>query len=144
VTSRTAMRAHEIEKLLATYLANERDARLLTVAKMAGALPLVADIGGVALLRPDGEIVSMGWDSDHPPTPETDEAMRLYALVAGSEKYPELKALLPARPTGATDCPQCRGNGRVTIGSISAICGRCSGIGWIPELAGAGGSVTRG
>jgi hypothetical protein len=82
-------------------------------------------------LRPNGEVVVVGEDIDHPDmdTVHTDRLTVLRTLVWGSERYPELRELLPRRGLHAIDCkclqhPEFFGRGKFR-------CGDCGGIGWI-------------
>jgi hypothetical protein len=93
------------------------------------ALLLYADMGGECYLRPDGEIVSQSVDIAISPERES-AVLRTVALVAGSDLYPELKALLPERPASSRDCPACSG-GWIPVGERRLICGKCNGLGWV-------------
>lgn len=102
------------------------------VAKGHGALPLLADIGGLWMLRPDGTILELVWDEEGPPS-VASEGAGLVGLVAGSERYPWLSELLPQRPADAANCPSCDGQGQITIappGKGVVFCGSCSALGW--------------
>jgi hypothetical protein len=92
-------------------------------------------MGGALLLRPDGEVLCLPWGELEKLAPESDAGWRLTALVLGADKYPELRPLLPVRPSGTADCEACKGGGRIRIeGSGNRrgpICGRCLGLGWL-------------
>ena len=108
-------------------------ADLRGVARRLQALPIFPDISGCLALRPDGSFVFCEWDT-WICTEEIEPVFRLVGLVNGSEKYPELKALLPARPENAVTCKECKGTGRFIIEDQVAeniFCGQCSGMGWI-------------
>jgi hypothetical protein len=102
-----------------------------------GAIPLLADLGGATLLRPDGTFLEVAWDQETERNPLQTAAPRSTAdLVAGAERYPWLKALLPTRPTGAMPCRDCGGAGRIFVGVTGiggghVYCGTCGALGWI-------------
>ena len=105
------------------------------------ALPLYADLGACIAIRADGELISVVNDQD-PARPgawtrEVDARWRTVALAVGSWSYPELKALLPARPPDAEDCPTCASTGRWPGPETLAgpVCGACLGLGWRPGAA---------
>jgi hypothetical protein len=92
------------------------------------ALPLFGTIGEVWLLRPNGSLWKADSDMgvDLQPLPEELHTM---ALVAGAERYPWLKELLPTRPDDAVTCGECGGRGRIGPGD-AAFCRACSALGW--------------
>jgi hypothetical protein len=53
-------------------------------------------------------------------------------LVIASERIPELRSLLPPRPTDAIDCARCSGSGWF-LGGV--VCPDCDGLGWIATPA---------
>jgi len=64
----------------------------------------------------------------------------LWVTCQGVKKYPELAALIPARPEEARDCDSCRGTGRIE--ALPQIICRCGGVGWIvPGEAGPLGAI---
>jgi hypothetical protein len=86
-------------------------------------------------LRPNGEVVIVGEDFDHPDVDSiySDRLRVLSVLVWGSRRYPELRELLPRREPRATDCrciqhPNIFGPGKI-------ICSECGGVGWLPVNA---------
>jgi hypothetical protein len=98
------------------------------VAEFA-ALPLYLGWTETIGLRPDGEMVSWSTEGDYSGTrPVEDRLWVLSALVAGVERYSELRALLPERPAAAIDC-QCRKHPLLASGRV--LCGECGGIGWL-------------
>jgi hypothetical protein len=109
---------------------------LQRVATETGALPLHYGIGGGLALKPTGEIIEFSWDD--PKDIETVEDPRLVnmALFQGSEKYPELRVLIPTRPPTASTCPDCEGTGYIRLDARpeirrNIVC-YCGGIGWLP------------
>jgi hypothetical protein len=51
--------------------------------------------------------------------------------VLAAERHPQLVSLLPPRPDDATNCGECDGKGKITVGNVSnIICGQCSALGW--------------
>jgi hypothetical protein len=102
------------------------------------ALPVYSDLGGALLLRPDGEVLSVGWDDDDARPPKSP--WHLIALAGAAEGFPELRGVLPSRPADAVSCPQCRGAGlerwEVESGKGVTFCGKCGGLGWLSEGSG--------
>jgi hypothetical protein len=110
--------------------------KLREAAVQLQALPLLNDMGGCYLIRPDGEIVSFAWGSPSDWAIERDSRIRNIALFEGSKKYPELRTLAPVRPPSARDCPHCKGTGVDPIAAehgLSNVKCYCGGLGWIPE-----------
>jgi hypothetical protein len=92
------------------------------------ALPLFGTLGEVWLLRPDGSL----WRADSE-TGSRFEPLPVHlhttALVAGLQRYPWLKQLLPQRPANASSCNSCGGQGR--IGPENTLfCHICGALGW--------------
>ena len=100
--------------------------------KQFGALPLYPGWIETIGIRPDGEIVCWSTEGDFAGTRPVDErSWVLLALVAGAERYSELRPLLPVRGPDAVDC-LCRAVPIVVSGQVR--CGRCGGLGWLPGL----------
>jgi hypothetical protein len=119
-----------IDELLAGSDPDSADLR--EVARLLNALPIFADMSGWIGLRTDGSMIFLNHDSKKT-SEDIEPEWRLIALVNGSEKYPELKSLLPNRLESATDCQECKGTGRFIFESqvyLRAFCGVCSGLGW--------------
>ncbi len=97
-----------------------------------GALPLYAGWTETIGVRPDGQIVRWSTEGEYSGVRLVEERRWvLSALVTGTERYPELRALLPARPRDAVDC-QCRNHPLFAPGKM--LCGICGGVGWlVPE-----------
>jgi hypothetical protein len=122
--------ADAIKRLAAGWL-NEPDQHgLHSVVRERGALPVYLGIGGALLLTPDGDILGVAWDSREGPKREENPSLRLTAVVAGAEKYPELRPLVPVRPPDAKLCTSCGGQGFVLFSEKSIRCGECFGLGW--------------
>ena len=97
------------------------------------ALPVWGTIGEVWLLRSDGSFWTVDSDAGVPLAPLRDD-MHTTALVAAVGRYPWLQELLPSRPTGAIDCGECGGTGR--IGPRGArFCPSCNALGWLDRAA---------
>ena len=96
-----------------------------------GALHIGGSMWADYYLRPSGEVVVVGEDYDHPDvdTAHADRRNVLRALVWGSQRYPELRELLPARPPGAVDC-RCRQYPIFAEGKV--LCSECGALGWLP------------
>jgi hypothetical protein len=97
------------------------------------ALPILPDFSGWLALRPDGSMVYFD-DETGKTTEEFDPQFKLVGLVNGSEKYSELRVLLPTRPDNTNDCEDCKGTGKWIFEEQvqnNVFCGKCSGLGWI-------------
>jgi hypothetical protein len=103
-----------------------------THATRLSALPIGGSMWADYYLRPNGEVVIVGEDLDHPDVDSvsTDRLRVLSVLVWGSERYPELRELLPPREPGAIDC-RCLQQPDV-FGPAKPICSECGGVGWLP------------
>src|SRR3954454_20804853 len=105
-----------IQSLVERWLASPDRTDLTEAVRGSGALPVYSDMGGTLLLRPDGEILFLGsGPEDDEPRIETDPGWRITAIVVGAEEYPELRPLLPVRPSGTEDCEACACHGRVRV-----------------------------
>lgn len=94
------------------------------------ALPLYPGWTETIGIRPDGELVRWSTEGDFAGTrPVEDRSWVLTALVAGSDRYPELRPLLPVRGADAVDCP-CRAIPWCVSGKVG--CAECGGLGWLP------------
>jgi len=104
------------------------------VGRQHSAIPLLADIRGAILLRPDGVFLQLGWDQDSQQHPkELAELPSTAALVAGAERYSWLQSLLPRRPPDARSCTTCEGAGRISVVGAGGgvFCESCGALGWI-------------
>jgi hypothetical protein len=125
-------RAEQVVSRLIAGLPPERLDPARTHAVRLSALPIGGSMWAEYYLCPNGEVVIVGQDLDHPDgvNVNTDPLRLLMMLVWGSERYPELRELLPTREPGATDC-QCLQH--LTIfGPGKVICSICGGVGWLP------------
>ena len=100
-----------------------------------GVLPLWGDLDCTWALNSNGEIIALPDDVPLDAHIEGDTLRRNTALVQGSKLYPELAALIPARPSDAQTCPDCNGSGVNPVTSdpkyAMVIC-LCGGTGWLP------------
>jgi hypothetical protein len=92
------------------------------------ALPLFGTIGETWLLRGDGSLwrADSDWSLALQPLPVD---LHTIALVAGTDRYPWLRDLLPSRSVGAITCSDCGGRGRVGPGN-ALFCRSCNALGW--------------
>jgi hypothetical protein len=97
------------------------------------ALPLAEGWFAWALLTADGEILEATEDGAAKPAVEP---LRTMFLVAGSERYPELVAMLPVRSSTSYDCARCEGTGRIQHGNGKIRCHECRSLGWLEMPAG--------
>jgi len=97
-------------------------------ARKHNALPLAEGWFAWALLTEQGEVLEAVEDGTATPA---SEPLRTMFLVAGSERYPELVALLPVRSSTSTSCPRCDGTGRMMYGNGKIRCHECRSLGWV-------------
>lgn len=124
--------AEEVVSCLIARLPAEQLDPTHTHAARLKALPIGGSMWADYYLRPNGEVVIVGEDFDHPDvdTVYTSRLRVLSVLVWGAERYPELRELLPQRGPGATDC-RCRQHPEF-FGPGKVICQACGGVGWLP------------
>ena len=126
-----------IEKRLVEFFAGEAHEDCRKAAESAQALPLSLDWSACLAIRPDGEVIWIDYDEPHQVRAVEDERERNIGLFQGSRRYPELRFLVPLRPPDATDCPSCRGTGKLTFPAgyehfdETIVC-YCGGSGWLP------------
>jgi hypothetical protein len=125
-------RAEQVVSRLIAGLSRDQSYSAGTHSVRLSALPVGVSMWADYSLRPNGEVVIVGEDLDHPDvdTIYTGRLRVLSVLVWGSERYPELRELLPEREPGATNClclphPNLFGPGKL-------ICQECCGVGWLP------------
>ena len=133
MTSAGASLSREIEARIAEYLASDDPRRewLKPAVREHRFLPLY--LGWVAALgiRPDGSFVYFEYESAPKPVRSLEESFwQRMAIFQGARKYPELRALLPERPTTAATCEPCGGSG-APVGLPQLICVGCGGSGWM-------------
>lgn len=128
--NRVPLLAAAIERRIAQFLESD-DPRydwLRPAVRRWMFLPLYLGWVSTLGIRPDGTLVS--WDHDDDPENlkllVADRWQRL-ALCQGAQQYPELRALLPARPAHAVTCETCGGTGDCPVPKL--IC-HCGGMGW--------------
>jgi hypothetical protein len=114
-----------VQRRLAEYL-NDSAAEFRGVARQFNALPVYADLGGTLFITTSLQVLSMRSD-DTAVVEEHSPQWRLVALVAAADRFPELKQLLPVRPSNVATCAVCLGTGRLEQGPR---CGVCFGLGW--------------
>src|ERR1700731_832197 len=91
-------RAEEIvSRLIATLPSDPSDTH---VARL-NALPICWSLWAGYYLRANGDVIVVGADIDAPDvdTIYTDRTHRLSQIVVGSSRYPELRELIPDRPS---------------------------------------------
>lgn len=128
--------AEQIEERLKNFIAESKEDPLSLRAHAArfNALPLCVDWGKCWAVRADGEVIVFSHEDAEPrASKESDERMRNVALYQGSLTYPELKSLIPDRPSGAKDCPYCAAKGfdPSSLEKQNIVC-YCGGLGWVP------------
>lgn len=108
------------------------DKGTLLEAAREGALPICWSLWALMCLRPNGEVVVIGDDLDHPELAvvHSDWKHLVSALVLGSKRYPQLRELIPIRGPDAVDCSACDDIPRELKGTFR--CLECSGLGWVP------------
>jgi hypothetical protein len=105
-------------------------------ARSHGAIALMGTIGAIWMLRPDGTLWDADADFGKPLTPLSEE-FHTIAVVEGTDRFPWLAELLPARPPGARDCTACSGRGFFETGYTEApfasriLCQTCHALGWV-------------
>jgi hypothetical protein len=126
-----------IDAKIAGYVAGSSSEDARRASASARALPLCLDWSACLAIRPDGELIWIDYDEPHRVRPVASEHERYLALFQGGRSDPDLQFLIPARPAGAVDCPDCKGTGRLTFPpgredlADRCIC-TCGGNGWKP------------
>lgn len=111
--------------------------RIREIVAEHGMLPLHFDMAYCVGIRADLTVWGVLWEdwgdaarvSDGPRLCR-DHVNRDIALIIGSDSYPELRELLPIRPSPAPVCPACDETG---VDDDRGRCVVCHGLGWIPE-----------
>lgn len=105
------------------------------------ALYLFGTLGFEAIMRPDGSVLVAAdehWGEPNAPSPPwrmATERERTLSIVAARDHWPEVAGLLPDRPSGVKECPECQGRGAIPIQQTSILCSSCGALGWINEPA---------
>jgi hypothetical protein len=117
---------------MARLRADELDADRTHAGRLS-ALPIGGSLWADYYLRPNGEVIIIGKDLNHPDVERivTDRLGVLTVLVWGAERYPKLRELLPLREAGSMDCPCLRHPNIFGRGKV--ICSECGGLGWLPR-----------
>lgn len=103
------------------------------IAQKHDALPLAEGWFAWALLTENGEVLEAAEDGT---VSAAEEPLRTMFLVAGSERFPQLLALLPVRSGTCVDCTSCEGTGRMKFGTGKVRCGHCRSLGWVEASPG--------
>jgi hypothetical protein len=126
-----------VKAAIAAYLeaSAQEPPEAVAAARQCGVLPFWKDMGGCLLLRPDGEILTFGWDTPNMIEPlagtRHDREVLHRARGWASRRFPGIRGLAPERGAGATTCPGCNGTGKLLNVPESIIC-QCGGLGWLP------------
>ena len=129
--------SNQVERALQKYLAAPGDAsrEVHSAARRHGVLPLWSDMGGCLVLRPDGEILTFGWDTPgqlEDVSSELDDRQLVHAArVHAASHFPDIDGLRPVKPHDAVVCPGCHGAGRLPDVPENVVC-MCGGAGWMP------------
>jgi hypothetical protein len=124
--------AATIRALIEHVSGGEADGPFALTARKYNALPLAEGWFAWALLTEQGDVLEAAEDGTVSPAAEP---LRTMFLVAGSERYPQLLALLPMRASTSIDCTRCGGTGRMKFGNAKVRCHECRSLGWIEPQA---------
>jgi hypothetical protein len=118
-----------VSRLIAALPSDQLDPTRTHAARLR-ALPIGWSLWADYYLRPNGQVVIVGEDLDHPEVDSvySDWSHVLRVLVWGAKRYPALRQLLPVRSSGATDC-RCRAIPLFAEGKV--LCPECGGLGWV-------------
>jgi len=103
------------------------------------ALYLFGTLGTEAILRGNGAVwvrIDDGWEDEVSGVNDwrpAEESERRASLVIASKRMPDVRSLLPGRPTDAIDCARCSGTGWFLE---KVVCPDCDGLGWLAALDG--------
>src|SRR5690242_18517110 len=84
------------------------DAEEYRLAKEFHALPLGIDLWSYQFLRPDGELISTGWEQEEISRGYSTSGL-IRAVAGVAKRYPQFAAFKPDRPPEAIVCPACQG-----------------------------------
>jgi hypothetical protein len=97
-------------------------------------------MGPALFLAFDGRVIVDDYWNETGVYEVTDPKEAWIAVAIGADVWdvPELLRLLPERPLGAVDCPDCKGSGWLRWPSTedrkrSVVCPRCGALGWLAE-----------
>jgi hypothetical protein len=97
-------------------------------------------LGPALFLAFDGRVIVDDYFNETGAYEVTDPKEAWTAVAIGADVWgvPELRRLLPERPPGAVDCPDCKGSGWLRWPSAdgrerSVVCERCGALGWLAE-----------
>ena len=100
-----------------------------------GGMLLMGTMGIEVALKPDGSV----WVREEEMASTVRQPWRIASvqeragfLSDASERWPELRPLIPARPSGAPSCARCNGSGYIVQ---EIICPSCRSLGWLIESA---------
>ena len=124
-----------IDQRIAEFLADTTSVYAYTHEAAARENVLPLSLGGwfgfMALTR-DGQVVYV--EDEGAVTLEEREWERNIALFEGSQRYPEIQALVVTRPPDAIDCPHCGGTGQLpALAPFKNVRCYCGGLGWVPR-----------
>jgi len=123
-----------VARLIAALPPDQLDPARTHAARLS-ALPIGGSMWADYYLRPNGEVVIVGEDDEHPNVDSVymDCVRVLMVLVWGSRRYPELRQLLPPREPDSTDCVCLRYPN--FFGPGKTVCSICGGLGWLPPVS---------
>jgi len=132
-----ARRTHDAIKRRITELVESKsneNALLREAVRMLDVLPLnPVDEEHWYGVRPDGDLLLFSVESPYEAHEETDPWRRAAELSKGTERFPELEALVPPPPLSCRTCPRCAGSGLVRSDGKEVTC-ICGGLGWLAPV----------
>ncbi len=100
-------------------------------------LPVAFVPGGLVALRPDGAVVTFGWQTaEDAPVVNTSPQVNLTTRSLAAQHFPQLAGIRPQRPEAALDCDKCeqwRAAASEKDGDTG--CPFCCYLGWCPPSA---------
>lgn len=115
-----------VQQCIDSYVFDE-DSKFRDTALHHKALPIYNGFGGLSMLLPDGNVLTVSHDAQDDVFMEDDEFSTFIRCIA-AHKFSELRELVPARPKDAKNCLLCHGSGQNNDGE--RICNVCCGHGW--------------
>jgi hypothetical protein len=94
-------------------------------------------LGPALFLAFDGRVIMDDYFNETGVYEVSDPKEAWVAVAVGADLWgvPELRRLLPERPAGAADCPQCKGSGRLRPAEEHSqgglFCWECGALGWL-------------